>query len=117
MTATASADTKVVRLSTEAEQEGGYTSLAKAARIIGAKAPSTVFRAIKDGIALPDGSRVFLEAIRSGKKMLTTKASLQRFLEAQQPGQSVQTPPLPRSPSARRKASEAAAAKADKLLA
>ena len=106
----------VARLSHEAAQEGGYTSLAKAARIIGANAPSTAFRAAQKGVTLPDGTRVKLEAIRSGKKWLTTEAAVRRFLEAQQASPSMCGAP-PRSPSARRRASEAAAAKADKLLA
>ena len=116
VTALACVASLVARLTAEAEQEGGYTSLAKAAKPLGATAPSTVFRYATKGVKLADGRRCVLETIRSGKRLLTTHAAIKRFLEAQQ-GSPAESPPIPRSPAARRRASESASTRADALLA
>jgi hypothetical protein len=71
---------------------------------------STAFRWIMKGIPSPStGVRVRLEAIRIGGKWVTTHAALQRFAEATTPkfGDAC---PAPRSPTARQRASEQAAA-------
>jgi hypothetical protein len=71
--------------------------------------PSTLFRWIKDGISLLDGSRLHLEAMLLAGKYLTTHAALIRFIERQTPQQAA--PPEIRTPTQRQRAQRAAAAK------
>jgi hypothetical protein len=73
--------------------------------------PSTVFRWVHDGVKLPDGKIVRLEAIRLGGRWLTSVEALERFAVAQTPrlDETSEPPGLPRSPSVRRRASQRAA--------
>lgn len=69
---------------------------------------SCMVRWVVDGVKLPTGDRVRLEACRLGGRWLSSLAALQRFITAQtpQPGQ----PPLPR-PDRQRNAAAARAAR------
>jgi len=71
---------------------------------------SSVFRWIFKGVPGPDGQRVRLEAIRLGGRWGTSPAALQRFAEATTPKLNGDDQPAPRSPTARQRASERAAA-------
>jgi hypothetical protein len=62
-------------------------------------APSTVFRWMLNGVRLPDGSRVRLEAVRLGGRWLTSAPAIERFIARQTP--SLETDSGPRSRSAR----------------
>jgi hypothetical protein len=69
---------------------GEGLNLTEAARLIPtyrgkATAGSTPFRWITEGIKLPTGQRVRLEAARIGGRWCTSAAALRRFFEAQQP--------------------------------
>jgi hypothetical protein len=46
---------------------------------------SCIFRWMRDGVKLPDGTVVRLEGIRLGGRWLTSKEALQRFAERQTP--------------------------------
>jgi hypothetical protein len=77
---------------------------------------STFVRWIKDGVLLPDGSVVRLEAVRLGSRWFTSREALQRFAERQTPrldGQA--TEGAPRAPSVRQQASERAAAELERV--
>jgi hypothetical protein len=67
---------------------------------------SCIYRWILDGVKTPQG-KVRLEAVRLGGRWLTSAEALQRFAAAQTPDLA-DRPPLPRSPSSRRRASERA---------
>jgi hypothetical protein len=67
------------------------------------------FRWIVKGVPDRDGNRVRLEAVRVGGKWLTTHAALRRFIEATTP-RFEEANSVPRSASARLRASERAAA-------
>jgi hypothetical protein len=54
--------------------------------------PSTIWRWINEGVKLPDGQRVRLEAARLGGRWLTSIPALARFLEAQTPHLGADTP-------------------------
>ena len=77
---------------------------------------STLLRWILTGAKAPDGTRVKLEAVRLGGRWMTSREALQRFAEALTPSLS-DTPalPIPRAPTARRRASERAEAELNKL--
>jgi hypothetical protein len=45
--------------------------------------PSTIWRWITSGVALPDGTRIRMEAVRCGNRWLTSAEALARFVEAQ----------------------------------
>jgi hypothetical protein len=68
---------------------------------------SCIVRWIKQGVRGPNG-RVHLEAIRIGGRFLTSVEALERFAAAQTPDLA-DRPQLPRTPTARRRASERAA--------
>jgi hypothetical protein len=70
--------------------------------------PTTPTRHHLHGVILPDGQVVRLEAVRIAGRLMTSRAAVARFIAAQQIEQPPATPPT-RSPSARRRASEAAA--------
>ena len=70
---------------------------------------SCVYRWILDGVRTPHG-KVRLEGIRLGGRWLTSVEALERFAAAQTPDLS-DRPPLPRTPAARRRASERAEAR------
>ncbi len=67
--------------------------------------PTTVWRWARHGVTLPDGSRLTLPYIRSGKRMLTTQQWLTDFLrqwyeaEDATPPQVTNEQPKPLSPS------------------
>lgn len=70
--------------------------------------PATLTRWILTGVRGVDGRRVKLEAVRVGCRWLTSEAALQRFADAL--GSPPADGPPPRTPTARQKASERAAA-------
>jgi hypothetical protein len=55
--------------------------------------PSTIWRWIVDGVLLPDGTRIRLEAARLGGRWLTSEQALARFIERQTPQLTNQTSP------------------------
>ena len=63
--------------------------------------PSTLWRWIFTGVQLPDGSRVRLEAIRLGRRWLTSLEAIARFSAAQTPVRAPQIS-LPSSPASYR---------------
>jgi hypothetical protein len=75
---------------------------------------SCVLRWVIDGVRLPSGEVVHLEAIRCGGRWLTSTQSLQRFVERQTPRLDCR-PGTPRTPGRRQRASERAAAELDKI--
>jgi hypothetical protein len=70
---------------------------------------STILRWILDGVKLPCGKAVRLEAVRLGGRWLTSKESLQRFAESQTPRLVESAGSTPRTPAARQRSSERAA--------
>jgi hypothetical protein len=72
---------------------------------------TSVYRWVLRGLPGPDGQRVRLEAVRVGRAWITSREALARFAERLTPplGED-DLPPTPRSRSARRRASERAAA-------
>ncbi len=69
---------------------------------------STLLRWILKGAKASDGSIVRLEAVRLGGRWVTSREALQRFAEALTPSVSDVPTSAPRSPTARRRASEQA---------
>jgi len=74
--------------------------------------PSTVWRWILQGVRLPDGSRVKLEAIRLAGRWLTSVEAIERFIAAQTPALHSDSAPRPRTTTQRQRA----AARAGKKL-
>jgi hypothetical protein len=70
--------------------------------------PATIWRWVVQGIKLPGGGRLYLEAVRMSGRWVTSKKALARFLDAQTPALGEGTLPAPRSPAARRAESERA---------
>jgi hypothetical protein len=71
--------------------------------------PATVYRWAIQGVVLPNGERVFLEAIRIGGRYLTSQPAIARFVEAQTAARLGE----PVLPNAQRTPAEAAAAAHD----
>jgi hypothetical protein len=69
---------------------------------------SAALRWVLDGVRLPDGRRVKLEAVRCGNKWITSVEALERFADAQTPRREEHPAPTPRTPAARQRASERA---------
>jgi hypothetical protein len=71
---------------------------------------SVVWRWIRKGVpaANEPGQRVRLEAVRAGRQWLISRSALNRFIAATTPRFEDGPRPAPRSPRARRKASERA---------
>lgn len=67
---------------------------------------STIWRWIKDGIKLSDGTTLRLEAVRLSGRWLTSVEALARFIDAQTPDLGEQPAPIPRSVPQRRRAHE-----------
>ena|SRR5437016_13994703 len=94
--------------------------LAEAARIVGKGRggkplhESTVLRWILRGVPGPDGERVRLEGLRLGGHWITSREAIQRFAEALTPDLGA-APRLARSPTARKRSSEAAGRRLEKL--
>lgn len=93
------------------EIEAGHGQrLAVAARILPSNRQnkpvtmSCLLRWVMDGVRLPDGSRLKLEAARIGGKWVTTPQAIRRFVESQTP-QSNDTPlpPAPRTAKQRQR--------------
>jgi hypothetical protein len=100
---------------------GGGLNLAAAAAIFppyrGEKRvnPSTIYRWIAEGVELPDGSRLRLEARRAGGRWLTSRGAIERFIEAQTPPTDDEPTPKPRTPRQRTKAAERAGRELDRI--
>jgi hypothetical protein len=108
----------VARLLAEIEAGDGL-SLPAAGRLFpahrgdGSVDPSTVFRWRHKGRETPDGRTVKLEAVRVGGRWLTSRGAVARFvaaLTAAATPTTADSPLPPRTPNARRKAAERAAA-------
>jgi hypothetical protein len=74
---------------------------------------SCVLRWILDGVRTPHG-KVRLEGVRLGGRWVTSVEALERFAATQTPDLG-DRPPLPRTPTARRHASQRAAEELQKL--
>jgi hypothetical protein len=74
---------------------------------------STVLRWILTGARGPQGERVRLDGLRLGGRWVTSHAAIQRFAEALTPKLDAESLPPPRTPTARRRASEQAARELD----
>ena len=77
--------------------------------------PSTVSRWCLKGVRLPSGRRLALEHLRAGGKLLTTRPAIVRFLSAQTATPDTGAGPAPRTPAARRRATDAAVAELEAL--
>jgi len=76
---------------------------------------SCVWRWMHDGVRLPDGTIVRLEAARLSGRWLTSEPAIERFLAAQTPHIDLPAPTAPRTPTARQRASERAAAELSRI--
>lgn len=84
-----------------------------AARMVGQHSAS-LQRQATVGLLRPDGSRLRLEAIKHGGRLLTSKQALKRFIAAQNEA-TASGDATPRSPATRSRASDRAAAELEKL--
>lgn len=75
---------------------------------------STILRWVLDGVRGSAGQPIRLEAVRMGGRWLTSVEALERFAAAQTPRLDG-NPSLPRSPTARGRASDRAAKELEKL--
>src|SRR5262245_33527542 len=75
---------------------------------------SCILRWVMDGVRLPTGDTVRLEAIRMGGRWLTSVEALERFAAGQTPRLG-DSPDVPRTPGRRLRASERAARQLEKL--
>jgi hypothetical protein len=71
---------------------------------------STLLRWILNGARGPSGARVRLEAVRLGGRWMTSREALQRFAEALTPKHQEPGAPTVRTPGARQRAADRAAA-------
>lgn len=100
---------------------GHGRSLSQAARLFPAYrqskpvAPSTVYRWIANGVRLPDGSHVRLEAVRLGGRWLTSTQAIERFISRQTPQFSDAPTPAPRTVQQRQRATERAAKELNRI--
>ncbi len=86
-----------------------------AARMVGQHSAS-LQRQATQGLLLPNGSRLRLEAIKHGGRLLTSKQALRRFIAAQNnPPAASPEDATPRSPAARSRASERAASELERM--
>ena len=76
---------------------------------------SCALRWVLDGVRLPAGEAVRLEAVRLGGRWLTSVEALQRFAEAQTPRLDGQAAPAPPTPATRERASRRAAEQLERL--
>lgn len=76
---------------------------------------STLLRWILRGSRNPAGEIVRLQGIRIGGRWMTSREALQRFAEALTPRLDAPSPPTPRTPTARQRASERAARELEKM--
>jgi hypothetical protein len=70
---------------------------------------------MRDGVRLPDGRIVRLEAARLSGRWLTSERAIERFLAAQTPTIDTPTPATPRTPTRRQRDSEKAAKELEAL--
>jgi hypothetical protein len=77
--------------------------------------PATIYRWIAEGVKLPSGEVVRLEAYRMGSRWLTTVEALERFAERQTPRFDADPAPAPRTPASRRRAAENAARELERI--
>lgn len=77
--------------------------------------PSCVWRWVHDGVRLPDGSVVRLEAARLSGRWLTSEPAIERFIAAQTPAIDTPAPMTPRTPTRRHRDAAAAARELEKL--
>ncbi|MDB5314017.1 MAG: hypothetical protein JWO38_8219 [Gemmataceae bacterium] len=75
--------------------------------------PSTPTRHHMQGVTLPDGTLVRLEAVRISGRLMTSRAAVARFIAAQQSWAAPQVVRAARTPAARSRAADAAAAELD----
>jgi hypothetical protein len=89
-------------------QSGHGQRLAVAARILPSNRQnksvtmSCLLRWVMDGVRLPSGERIQLEAARIAGKWVTTPQAIRRFVEAQSPKHS-DTTPTPRNRTSRQR--------------
>jgi len=87
--------------------------LPAAAKLAGVN-PATIWRWIKEGVAIPGGKRLHLCAQRLGGRWTVTEIAIREFItlltEAHGGQVGVPQAQVPRSPAARRKAAERASA-------
>lgn len=76
---------------------------------------STILRWVLDGVRLPNGARIRLEAIRLGGRWITSVEAMERFAARQTPDLDAEPPKLARTPAARNRASEAARKRLEKV--
>lgn len=76
---------------------------------------STILRWILQGAKAPDGRRVRLEAARIGGRWFTSREALERFSERLTPTADFPTSAMPRTPTARQRASERAGRELDQI--
>jgi hypothetical protein len=77
---------------------------------------STVLRWIPRGTSSPSGEVVRLEAVRLGGRWMTSREALQRYADRLTPHPTTDAPATPpRTPTARRRASDRAAAELDRI--
>ncbi len=76
---------------------------------------STLVRWIQDGLRNHAGQTVKLEALRLGNRWMTSREALQRFAERLTPPTGGEPMSPPRTPTARRKASEQAVRELDRI--
>jgi hypothetical protein len=69
---------------------------------------SCLIRWITSGVIGPEGQRVKLEAARLAGRWVTSPGAIRRFVQAQTPLIDCGSPPTPRSPGKRQRASERA---------
>lgn len=95
---------------------GGGLSLPQAARLFPPARrdrpvnASTIFRWIKSGVTLPNGSILRLEGARLSGRWLTSHAAVERFIQGQTPVLASDPPPAPRTPTQRNRGAERAVA-------
>jgi hypothetical protein len=76
---------------------------------------SCVLRWVIDGVKLPTGDVVRLEAVRLGGRWITSVEALERFADRQTPRLDDTPAPTPRSPSKRERAATRAANELDRI--
>lgn len=94
-------------------RDGHGLGMAAASRLLpgvggGGCDPSTLFRWATSGVKTMNGTRVKLEAVRVGRRLVTTGPALERFVLATTAGYNLDPTPAPRTPAQRRKAVERA---------
>lgn len=99
---------------------GSGLTMAQAARLFPGSTgrgvdPATLWRWRTRGATAADGSRVRLECARVGCTWYTSRPALARFVARLSEQQSADPTPPPRTPTARRLASEAACAELERM--